>query len=119
MKRKHALSNSMNRLEQQLLREETGDAEPRLCLRSRARIDAGRWWRRTPVWLCVMENELCMLAVARRRYVARIALSDCTASHYNHATGELVIVPGESLRFSRFPVSPREALRILSFLSKK
>jgi hypothetical protein len=109
----------MNRFEQQLLREETGDAEPLLCVRSKARIDAGRWWRRTPVWLCVMADELCMLAVARRRYVARIPISECTASHYNHATGELVIEPGESLRFSRFPLSPLEALRILSYLDQK
>ena len=119
MKSRESLSNPMNRLEKELLREETGGEEPRLCIRSRAKIDAGRWWRHTPVWLCVMADELCMLAVARRRWVARIPISDCTASYYNHATGELVIEPGESLRFSRFPVSPREALRILSFLNKK
>ena len=58
-----------------------------------------------------------MLAVARRRYVARIAIADCPDSHYNHASGELVIEPGEALQFSRFKMSPREAIRILSILN--
>ena len=105
----------MNWREQQLLREEVGDVKPSLCIRSRARIDAGRWWRRTPVWLCVVANEIVMLAVARRRYFAKKPISECSDSHYNHATGELVIAPGEDLQLSRFPLSPRDALAILKF----
>lgn len=109
----------MNYREQRLLREEVGNAEPRLCVRSRARIDAGRWWRRTPVWICVVAEELVMLAVARRRYVEKIAISECGDTYYNHATGELVIEPGEALRISRFPLAPRDALRILNSLKSK
>lgn len=107
----------MNQKERQLLREEIGDARPELCLRSNARIDAGCWWRRTPLWLCVASGELIMLAVGRRRYSARLPVSNCRESHYNHATGEFVIVPGTGLKFSRFPLSPREALELLGFLS--
>ena len=106
----------MNLREQQLLREEVGDAEPRLFVLSRARVDAGRWWRRTPVWICVVGEELVMLAVARRRYIERVAISECEGTHYNHAAGELVIEPGEGLRMNRFRVSPRVALKILSML---
>ncbi|MFT4548764.1 MAG: hypothetical protein ACI8XO_001426 [Verrucomicrobiales bacterium] len=110
----------MNQRERQLLHEEVGDkAEARLCVRSRARIDAGRWWRRTPVWLCVVADELVMLAVARRRYVARVAIANCQQSHYNHATGELVIEPGEALQFSKFPLSPRDALGIIDLIQSK
>jgi hypothetical protein len=107
----------VNELEKLLLREEAGDAEPRLCLRSSARIDAGRWWRGTPVWLCVVGDELLMLAVARRRYVARIAIRDCPDSHYNHETGELIIEPGDALRFNRFRITPRDAVLILKILN--
>jgi hypothetical protein len=106
----------MNELEQRLLREEIGDARPRLCIRSNTRIDAGLWWRRSPVWLCVAGDELILLAVARRRYVERIAIADCQASHYSHASGELVIEPGEALRISHLALSPRDALSVLDIL---
>ena len=110
----------MNQRERQLLHEELGDkADPQLCVRSKARIDAGRWWFRTPVWLCVVADELVMLAVARRRYVAKVALVDCLESHYNHATGELVIAPGEALQFSSFPLSPRDALAVLHLIQSQ
>ena len=57
-------------------------------------------------------EELVILAVAKRRFVARLKLSDCAESHYNHATGEFIIeTPGELL-FNRFRLSPREAARL-------
>ena len=108
----------MNKRELQLLQEEVGEAVPRHTVRTKAYIDAGRWWRKTSVWICVMADELVMLAVARRRYIAKVPIADCAASHYNHATGELVIEPEEGLRFSRFPLSPRDALGVLKFLKK-
>jgi hypothetical protein len=108
----------MNELELKLLREEIGDAEPSLCIRTGTKIDAGLWWRRTPVWLCVVGSELILLAVARRRYFERVSIADCHASHYSHAVGELMIKPAESLRLHRFAVSPAEAIRVLDFLKK-
>ena len=107
----------MNRLEHQLLLQETGSAEPRLCLRSGTRVDTGRWWRRSPAWLCVTDDEFITLAVSRRRHFARIPLADCRSSHYNHATGELVISPTESLPLNHFKLSPGDALRILEILN--
>ena len=107
----------MNELEKQLLRETAGSDEPTLVVRSRAKIDAGRWWRKTPLWLCVVGGDLVMLAVSRRRYAEMIAIADCPDSHYNPATGELVIEPGEKLRFHQFPCSPREAIQLLEILN--
>lgn len=106
----------MNRREQNLLRSEVGDAEPRLRVRSEERIDAGRWWRRSPVWLCVMDDALLALAAARRRYVDRIPFSECAGSRYQQVSGELVIGSGDRLPFGRFKVSPRDALRILELI---
>lgn len=108
----------MNELEQQLLHEETGSAEPRLVVCSTTRIDTGRWWRRTPLWLCVVADELVMLAVSRRRYVARLPLDACAGTHYCHTTGELVVEPGEELTYRRFRVTPREALSVLRVMKE-
>lgn len=107
----------MNKIETQLLLEETGGTEPRLAIRSHAKIDAGRWWRKTPLWLCVAGDDLVILAVARRRHAEKIAIAECPESHYNPATGELVISPAENLRFNRFKTTPREAIRILEILN--
>jgi len=103
----------MNALEQALLRETVGRSEPKLAVRTRTGIDTGRWWRPTRAWLCVMADELVVLAVSRRRYVARVPFSDCARTHYCHTTGELVIAPVEGLAFNRFRVSPREALELV------
>ncbi|MFK7910840.1 MAG: hypothetical protein AB8F34_09565 [Akkermansiaceae bacterium] len=108
----------MNQRERQLLQEEIGAATPDLCIRSKARIDAGLWWWRSPMWLCVVGDELVMLAIARRRYFARMPLAECADSHYNHATGEFVIEPGEDLKFSQFPIPPRDALKLLEYFKK-
>ncbi len=107
----------MNDLESALLNELTGGAEPKLLLRTRTRIDCGRWWRRTPIWLCISGTELILFAVARRRYTERVALAECQASHYSHATGELVIDPSETLRIKRLSLTPREALNAIDFLT--
>ena len=109
----------MNELESKLLAELTGGAEPKLLLRTRTRIDCGRWWRRTPVWLCVTASELILFAVARRCYSGRVPLADCHSSHYAHTTGELVIDPTEGLRIKRLSLTPREALDALDFLTKQ
>ena len=108
----------MNELESALLKELTGGAEPKLLLRTGTRIDAGRWWRRTPVWLCIVKTELILFSVARRRYVERVPLTECQSSHYAHATGELAIDPCETLRIKRLSLTPREALNAIDFLKK-
>lgn len=107
----------MNELEKNLLREMVGEKTPTLSIRSRAKIDAGRWWRKTPLWLCVVEDNLIMLAVARRHHAEKIAISECSDSHYNPATGELVLAPAEKLRFNRIKTTPREAIRILKMIN--
>lgn len=107
----------MNQIEQSLLREQVGEVTPTLLIRSRTKIDTGRWWRKTRVWLCVVGDEFVTLAVARRRHAEKIAITHCPDSHYNPSSGELVIEPGENLRLNRFKVTPREAIRILKILN--
>ena len=103
----------MKEIEQKLLREAAADAEPQLCVRSRTRIDTGRWWWPTPIWLSVVGGELLMLAVSRRRYISRLPLDACAETYYCHTTGELVVESTEELLYKRFKVSPLEALELL------
>lgn len=106
----------MNDLESLLLDELTDGADPELLLRSRTRVDAGRWWRRNSVWICITKSELILFAVARRRHVERVPLDLCRSSHYAAMSGELVIDPVESLRIKHLALTPREALKVLHFL---
>lgn len=100
----------------QLFREEMGDVEPSLVVRTEERIDAGHWWRRNRIWLCVAGGDLVMLALGRRRYFAKLPIPECHESFYNHATGEFVVVPGAGLRFPQISIKPRDALQILKLL---
>ena len=106
----------MNEQEIALLSEEVGSVSPELSVKARRGIDAGRWWRRTPVWVNIYDDELVVLAVSRRRYIERVPLSECGDSTYCAATGELIIAPYEGLEVSRFAMSPRDALAVLSYL---
>ena len=103
----------MNELESALLKELTAGAEPKFLLRTRTRIDCGRWWRRTPVWLCISGSELILFAGARRRYTERVPLADCHSSDYMATTGELVIDSATALRMNRIKLTPREALKVM------
>lgn len=108
----------MNQLESTLLTELTGGAQPNLLLRTRTRIDCGRWWRATPVWLCITATDLILFAVARRRYSERVTLAECATSYYAPSSGNLVIDPTKSLRIKHLSLPPREALNALEFLKK-
>jgi hypothetical protein len=107
----------MNQLEQQLLRDNVGEAEPRLRLRTKTRIDTGRWWRKTPLWLCIMKDDIILLSVSRRRYFERLAITESQKTHYNHSTGKLVIEPAESLQYNCCSLSPSDSIRVLNFLN--
>ena len=99
-----------------MLNEATGGVEPLLCLRTGTSVDAGLWLKKVPLWLCITEDSLVLLAVGRRRYMQRAELAECMASSYCHATGEFVIGPVEGLEFGRVKISPAEALRVSALL---
>ena len=102
-----------------MLLEATGGEETLLCLKTKTRMDAGCWWWRTPVWLCVTKEALILLAVARRRYVERVSVKACSESSYCAATGQVLLAPVEGLEVSRLALSPAEALQVLSALRVK
>lgn len=106
----------LNSRERDILNAEIGDIEPRIVVRSDTRIDTGGWWSRTPLWVCVTEQDVVVLAATRRSYLQRFPIKSCRDSHYCHVTGELVIEAGEDLRFRRLAMSPTNALRVLESL---
>lgn len=103
----------MTPLETSLLLEACGGREPRLLQRTRTRVDAGRWWRTSPLWLAIDGNDLVLFAVARRKYLERVPLADCHTSRYIHSSGQLTISPTETLRIHQISLSPGEALLVL------
>jgi hypothetical protein len=106
----------VNSIEQKLLEQEAGGGTPRLTLRTGTRIDVGLWWRKRPLWLCILEDELLLFAVGRRRYSERLSIADCAEFHYNPTSGELVIEPSDLLRFPRLKLPASEALQALKLL---
>jgi len=109
----------MNQLEAAILKSAMGSAEPRLAVRSKTRIDAGRWWRGAPLWVCVMEDDVVVLAAARRQYIQTVPIADCQGSIYCHTTGELVIDASEDFRFRRLAMSPVDGLSVLEAIQSK
>jgi len=112
----YAPTHILNEREQLLLESEAGSSEPRLKLCTDTQIDVGLWWRKRPLWLCVLEDEILILAVGRRRYSERVSIADCQNSHYNPTSGELVIEPSDALRFPRLKMPSSQALNVLKFL---
>ncbi|MBI1337213.1 MAG: hypothetical protein GC164_09660 [Phycisphaera sp.] len=110
--------HSMNTLERELLRGQVGEESPRLMLRTGTRVDAGSWLRGAPLWLCVMSDDLVLLAVSRRRYVQKIPLDHCRASRYCAMTGELILEPVDTLRYPRLALEPADALRALQMIAQ-
>lgn len=107
-------SRRLTRLETRLLHAELGsDLRFRVCLRTGTRVDAGRWLRRAPLWLCVSDRDVVSFAVARRRYFRKIPIADCAESYYCAAAGALVLSPAGDLEFTRFLLTPRQALSVL------
>lgn len=110
------MSVSLNRIERGVLEDEVGAVEPQICIRSRIGVDAGRWWLSTPLWLLVLEDELVVLAAARRRYICRVSFADAQQTHYCHQTGELVIAPSEEMELNRIAMKPSDAIRVMRLL---
>lgn len=107
----------MTPLEKSLLEEACGGRDPQLLIRTRTRVDAGRWWRSTPLWLGIDGGDLFLLAVARRKYIERVPLGDCHNSRYCHSSGQLMIAPTENLRINHVALSPGEAIRVLDAMN--
>ena len=48
----------------QLFKQEMGDeANPDLCIRSKARVDTGLWLMRSPMWICVVDECLALVVL--------------------------------------------------------
>ena len=110
------MAATMNSAERELLNAETDGAEPHLILRTDTYVDAGRWLRSTPLWLCVMDDEILVLAASRRCFVEATPIEECRETWYCHTTGELVLAPKEGLEQPRLAMSPVDALKVLDEL---
>ena len=103
----------MSEHEQSLLDAELGSQKPLLTLRTNTRVDTGKWWRKTRLWLCVTEQDILLFAASNRRYIQRQPLTDCKASSYCHTTGMLKLEPHETWRFEAIALPPADAVQVL------
>jgi len=108
---------SMTKLERELL-DATAMGELVFALRSDTRVDTGRWLGRSPLWLCVTDREIVLLAASKRRHAEGVPLADAGGSWYSHATGQLVIETEQALRFDHVAMSPTDALRVLKHIQQ-
>ena len=109
---------ALSEQENALLDETLGDASPVLLLRTKTRIDTGRWWRKGRLWLCVTPTEMLLFAASKRRYVQRMALADCKESTYCHTSGALLLQPNEHWRFNTIALAPTDAVAVLQHLKQ-
>lgn len=109
----------MTELEKRLLATDGGISPEalRLCIQSRQRVDTGRWWRRSPLWVCATGSHLILLAVSRRKYIEQVPLADCRDSRYNAESGGLILAPVETVLFSRIRMRPSDALAVLRLVA--
>lgn len=110
--------NTMNPAERSVLAKAIGSQAPRLMLRSSTKVDTGRWWNPSRLWLCVHDQEILLLAASRREHLESIPLRECIKSHYCHTNGVLVLEPAEQLRFSRIALAPADALSVLHLIEQ-
>lgn len=106
----------MNPKEKALFEEVCRGRDPDLVLCTGSRVDVGRWWRTSPVWLCIVGGELVLLAVARRKFLNQVSVEDCQQSSYCHASRTLNLAPTENLEMNHISLSPCDALRTLAIL---
>jgi hypothetical protein len=110
----HALSAA----EDSLLSDELAGQRPLVLLRSKTRVDTGRWLRKSPLWLCVTETDILLLAASKRRYVQRMPIADCETSQYCHTSGALLLQPSDAWRFNAIHLPPADALKVLRHLDR-
>lgn len=106
----------MNAKERALLDAAASGTTPLLSLRTQTRVDTGDWIRRSPLWLCVTESEIILLTAGRRQHSEKVTLREISQGWYCHTTGQLVLEPGERLRFRRVDLSPTDALQVLKHI---
>ena len=105
----------MDTKELDLLQTELGeDIEPRTSLRSQTKVDTGGWLGDRPIWVSVTEDEILLCAAGKRPFFERVQLQDCTHSHYNPATADVVIAPSEALMCNQLAFHPGEAMALLT-----
>ena len=102
--------------ESALLSDELSGQRPLVLLRSASRVDTGRWLRKSPIWLCLTETDILLLAASKRRYVQRMPIAACKASQYCHTSGALLLQPSDTWRFSAIQLPPADALNVLNHI---
>ena len=85
-----------------------------LLVRTRTRVDVGRWLGWGRVWLACLADSVVEFVPGRGNYAALEGYDRLRESTYNHVTGELLLVPAPGLDLFRLAVSPTDGRQILA-----
>jgi hypothetical protein len=97
--------------------EDPTPAGASFSLRTRSRVDVGSWFRKKPVWACILKDSLLLMATGKKPYQESIPLCELRESLYNHVTGEIVLAPFEGDKVSGLRMSPLDAARFLKLIN--
>jgi hypothetical protein len=95
-----------------------GNDEPQLIVRSKTHVDTGGWLWSSPLWVCVTDQNVVVMAASRRHFVHCEPISECQKSFYCHIGGELVILASEEFKFNRLRMSPVRGLSVIEAINK-
>lgn len=110
------VSHKMTATERDLQLKAVGDQRVLLTLRTDTRIDTGKWWRKSRLWLTITEDHLILFAASRRGYAQAVPVAQCQQSHYCPTAGGLLLEPRETWRFNPVAVAPTQAVEVLRHL---
>lgn len=103
--------------EDAVLRDALGTAAPVLLYRSGTRVDTGRWLGKGPLWVCLTESAIVLMAASKRRsFHQQMPLSDCKGTQYCHTSGALLLQPSDKWRFNTIVTSPADGLKVLQHI---
>ena len=97
------------------LLDSQGIGKPVALFRTGTRIDGGKWFVGSSVWVAVMEDRLVLLADGPRNFVQQIPHPELNKSFYSLVSGELVCLPAIQLEEVRsLKMSTEQAREVLT-----
>lgn len=106
--------NGMKPAEQQICKAAAENHDVFLVLSTRSKVDTGRWFRGSRIWVLAMANEIVLFAAGKRPFLAKIGFTHLQESLYNHVTGAVIFAPVKGLAITTITVSPANGYQLLA-----
>lgn len=99
------------------LLESQGIGSPLELIRTGTKIDTGRWFVSSPVWVAALPDRLVLVAEGPRNFLQQVPHVELGTSFYSEVSGELVCVPAPQLSEVRsLRMSLEQARQLLAIM---